>query len=298
MKIGTLRAKWAATVSLSNLCWRVVIQFCRQKPLGAVGGFALVVTILVAILAPVIAPYDQSFDVPNRLQAPSLSHFMGTDDFGRDVFTRVLFGSRLSLYVGFLSVALGSLAGTLVGSVSGFLGGKWDTVIQRFVDALLGFPSLVLAIVVVAGLGVSMNNVMIAIMIVFVPQIARVARSAVLSVREEDYVLAAFSLGATRTRTLFRHILPNSLAPIMILATGYLGTAVITEASLSFLGLGVPPPQASWGQMLQSGARLYFERAPWLAIFPGLAIAAVVFAFNVFGDALRDYVDPRLRGAR
>ena len=294
-----MQAKWAAAVALGNMWWRVVIQFSRQKPLGAVGGFALVVTILVAILAPVIAPYDQlKFDVPNRLQAPSLSHFMGTDDFGRDVFSRVLFGSRLSLYVGFLSVTLGSLAGTLVGSVSGFLGGKWDTVIQRFVDALLGFPGLVLAIVVVAGLGVSMNNVMIAIMIVFVPQIARVARSAVLSIREEDYVLAAFSLGATKTRILFRHILPNSLAPIMILATGYLGTAVITEASLSFLGLGVPPPQASWGQMLQSGARLYFERAPWLAIFPGLAIAAVVFAFNVFGDALRDYVDPRLRGAR
>lgn len=291
-----MQAKWAAIVSLGSMCWRVVIQFSRQKPLGAAGGFALAVTALVAILAPVIAPYDQfEFDVPNRLQAPSLSHFMGTDDFGRDVFTRVMFGSRLSLYVGFLSVALGSLIGTVVGSVSGFLGGKWDTVIQRFVDALLGFPSLVLAIVVVAGLGVSMNNVMIAIMIVFVPQIARVARSTVLSARQEDYVLAAFSLGATNTRTLFRHILPNSLAPIMILATGYLGTAVITEASLSFLGLGVPPPQASWGQMLQSGARLYFERAPWLAIFPGLAIAAVVFAFNVFGDAIRDYADPRLR---
>ena len=234
-----------------------------------------------------------------RSQPPDAARhriLLGSDTFGRDTFTRIVYGSRTSLFVGLLSVAIGAVAGTLIGIASGYLGGRVDILIQRVVDALMGFPSLVLALLMVVALGASLQNVTLAIAMTFVPRMTRLARSSALSIKQEVYVLASQAIGAGAVRVILRHILPNSLAPVFVLATGYLGTAVVAEASLSFLGLGVPPPAPSWGGMLELAARERMESAPWLAIFPGLALSIVVFSFAFFGDALRDAFDPRLRG--
>lgn len=273
-----------------------ILHFARRKPLGALGGIILVLVPLVAVLAPVIAPYDPvALNVPNRLNPPGAEFWLGTDTLGRDSFSRILFGARVSLYVGLVSVAIGTVVGLPLGVCSGYLGGKFDLLVQRVVDAAMGFPSLVLALILVVGLGPSLHSVTIAIAINLIPRMTRVARSSTLAVKAEVYVLAAKAIGCSSLRIMAWHVAPNTLAPVFVLATGYLGTAIVAEASLSFLGLGVPPPQPTWGGMLELAAKGYLEAAPWLAIYPGLALAVVVFAFALFGDALRDALDPRLR---
>lgn len=275
-----------------------LLSFVRRKPLGAFGATVLLLLVLVAIFAPLLAPYDPlSQEVRNRLKPPNTQWLFGTDNFGRDIFSRILYGSRVSLYVGLVSVSIGTVIGALVGITSGYLGGKVDLAVQRVVDALLGFPSLLIALLMTVALRPSLEAVAIAIAIGFTPRMTRLSRASALSVKEDVYVLAARAMGARTWRIVLAHVLPNSLAPVFVLATAYLGTAIVTEASLSFLGLGVPPPHPSWGGMLQFGARGYLEAAPWLTIFPGAALSLVVYSFAVFGDALRDVLDPRLRGA-
>ncbi len=272
-------------------------RFAWNYPLGAVGFLILLGMILMAVFANQVAPFDPlEQDVPNQYRSPGSQFWFGTDAFGRDGLTRIIFGARTSLYVGLVAVAFGSIAGTLLGVASGYMGGRFDIIVQRLVDAIMGFPSLVLALVLVVALGGSLNNVTIAIAVVFIPRAVRLARSSALSIKEEVYIAASQAIGASSLRVMFRHVLPNCLAPVFVLATGYLGTAVVTESSLSFLGLGVPPPHVSWGGMLNVGAHGHLEFAPWLAIFPGLAITLIVFAFAFLGDALRDALDPRLRG--
>ncbi len=275
---------------------RAIARFVRRTPLGAAGGLILVVLVLTAALAPFIAPYDPiAQDVPNRLREPGPQFLLGTDIYGRDVFSRIVYGARVSLYVGLASVLLGTAAGTILGVASGYLGGRIDLLAQRVTDTMLGFPPLVLAMVLVAAFGSSLNSVVLSIALSLVPRMVRLARSSALSVKSEPYVTAAIATGCPAPRIIGRHLLPNCLAPVFVLATGYMGTAIVVEASLSFLGLGVPPPTPSWGGMLQSGASGYLETAPWLTIFPGIALSAVTFGFALLGDALRDTLDPRLR---
>ena len=274
-----------------------VILFFRKKPLGALGGGALLLVILTAVFADQIAPYNPiQENYPVRLTPPTADYPFGTDAYGRDMFSRVVHGARVSLYVGTFAVVIGTVFGVAVGIATAYFGGYLDLVFQRFMDALMGFPGLVLALALVVALGASLNNVVLAIAIGFIPRMGRLARSSALSIKAEDYILAAHSVGLKPLRIMILHVLPNSFAPIMVLASGYLGAAIITEASLSFLGLGVPPPHPSWGRMLQFAAKRWLEAAPWLSIFPGLALTVTVFGFNLFGDALRDVLDPRLRG--
>jgi peptide/nickel transport system permease protein len=275
-----------------------ILKFIKKKPLGALGGASLLLIVFAAIFAPVLATHDpnQQMGADVRLLPPGGMFWFGSDEFARDIYSRVIYGARISLYVGIVSVSVGTFIGTFLGVASGYLGGMFDLIVQRFVDTLLGFPSLILAILLMAVLGASLNNVAIAIMIGFIPRLTRVSRSSSLSVKENDYVLAAQALGATSMRILVRHVIPNCLAPIIVLSTGFLGSAIVAEAGLSFLGLGVPPPHPAWGRMLQNAARTYQEAAPWMTIFPGAALSLAVFGFNLFGDALRDVWDPRLRG--
>ncbi|MDO8531467.1 MAG: ABC transporter permease [Dehalococcoidia bacterium] len=273
-----------------------VWKFSKRKPMGAIGGVIIVVMILAAVFAGIISTHDPyRMNVSDLFAPPGARYWLGTDNFGRDIFSRIVWGSRVSLAVGVASVAVGATGGALLGLISGFLGGKFDVVSQRFVDILMAFPVLILALTVVAALGPSVENVTIAVALVMVPPGARVVRSAALAVREMQYVDAAHAVGARNFRILFVHILPNCLAPYIIVATVNLGWAIVVEASLSFLGLGTPPPQPSWGAMLSSEGRSYLEKAPWIGIFPGVAISLSVFGFNILGDALRDVWDPRLR---
>jgi peptide/nickel transport system permease protein len=261
------------------------------------GAVVLALLIAVAAAASLLATHNPTAqDGMNTLAPPGSDNWLGTDSFGRDLYSRIIFGARISLYVGFVSVLLGATVGTLVGVTSGYLGGKVDLLVQRVVDAFLGFPTLLLALIMMVALGGSINNVTLAIAIVFTPRFARLSRASALSVREEVYSLAAEAIGCRTMRIVLRHVLPNSLAPVFVLATGYLGQAIVTEAGLSFLGLGVPPPTPSWGGMLRQGADGYMEVAPGVSIFPGLALSIVVFSFAFLGDALRDILDPRLRG--
>ncbi len=274
-----------------------ILRFSRRKPLGAFGGFIVALVIFVAIFAPLIAPADPyTHHASDSFSAPSLEYLAGTDIFGRDQLSRIIYGSRVSLFVGFVSVIIGTSVGMLIGIASAFLGGKFDLVVQRFVDTMMGFPGLVLVLVMVVALGPSLLNVTLAIAFNYFDKVIRLARSSALSVKEEPYILAATAVGVSTWRIIWRHVTPNSLAPVFVLATQQLGTAIVIEASLSFLGLGVQPPNPSWGNMLQSAARGNMELTPWLAIYPGMALAIVVFAFAVFGDALRDVLDPRMRG--
>lgn len=276
-----------------------VLAFCRAKPLGAAGAVLLGGLVFVAVLAPLLAPYDP-FDLRRRqtFLPPGQGFVLGTDNMGRDVLSRVIWGSRLSFLVGVLSVALGTAVGALLGLVSGYFGGLTDLAIQRFLDALMAFPMLVLALMVVAVLGPSAGNIIIAIAIVLLPQAARVVRSSVLSIKAQEYITAAQAMGAGHGRILWRHVLPNSLAPYIVVATTALAWAIIVEASLSFLGLGPPPPLVSWGTMLSEAGREYLGKAPWMAVFPGIVLSLAVFGVNLLGDALRDVLDPRLRGSR
>ena len=271
-------------------------RFMWQYPLGATGGVVLLFIVLVAIFAGQIAPYSPlAQDIPNGLRGPGGEFWLGTDILGRDLFSRVVFGARISLYVGLLAVSIGTVLGTLLGIASGYIGGRLDLLVQRFVDTVMGFPSLILAMVMVVGLGASVNNVTLALATTLTPRMIRISRGSALTVKEEVYIAASQAIGASTLRVMLRHVLPNSMAPVFVLATGYLGTVIVAEASLSFLGLGVPPPTPSWGALLQQGSE-YLEGAPWLTIFPGVALSAVVFSFAFLGDALRDAFDPRLRG--
>src|SRR6266702_6661592 len=271
-------------------------RFTRQRPLGAVGAAIIVIMIVAAFLAGFVAPYDPlATDYATMLQAPSSFHWFGTDSFGRDVLTRIIYGSRTALWIGFASSFLGATLGALIGVTSAYFGGKIDLVLQRFMDLLLSFPLIILALVVVSLLGSGMTNVSFAITVPMVPRCALVLRSSALALREMPFVEAARALGFGPMRIILRHMLPNVMAPYLIMLTAFLGQAILLEASLSFLGLGVTEPQAAWGLMLRGAAVDFAESAPWMAIFPGVAISLAVFAFNLFGDSLRDALDPKLR---
>ncbi len=252
--------------------------------------------IFAAALAGLIAPFDPlAPDYAAMLQAPSGAHWFGTDSYGRDVLSRIIYGSRTARWVGFASSFSGATLGALIGVASAYFGGKFDLVLQRFMDLLLSFPLIILALVVVAVLGTGTMNVILAIMVPMIPRCALVVRSSALALREMPFVEAARALGFGPVRIIVRHLLPNVTAPYLIMLTAFLGQAILLEASLSFLGLGVAEPQAAWGLMLRGAAVDFAERAPWMAIYPGLAISLAVFAFNLLGDSLRDALDPKLR---
>ena len=265
-----------------------------RNPIGIAGAIVVLLTILIALAAPLIAPYDPDSQGSARLLPPSWDNLMGTDELGRDTFSRIVYGSRVSLQVGIIAVLIALVIGALLGIVAGFFGGRLDSWLMRGVDILFAFPGLVLAIVIAGLLGASRTNAMIAIGVVYAPAFARVIRGSVLSVMNEPYVEAGRVAGATNGRLVRQHVLPNIIAPLIVMTTVYLSSAILSEAALSFLGLGTQPPQPSWGGMLNL-ARTYMEISPWMAIFPGLAIMVVVLGFNFLGDGLRDIFDPRLR---
>jgi peptide/nickel transport system permease protein len=268
---------------------------CR-KPLGAVSAAVIVTLVLTAIFADVLAPFDPVDTRPEiRLQAPSWAHPFGTDDIGRDVLSRIIFGARISLWVGLLAVGIGTMAGMVIGLLCGYCEGRVDLVMQRVMDAIQAIPGLVLALAIVSVLKPSTTNAMLAIAIVIIPGNSRIVRGAVLSTKQNRYVEAAHAIGCRHPRIILSHILPNVTAPILVIASIWLGNAILIEATLSFLGLGTQPPTPSWGLMLSSTGRAFMEQAPWLAIFPGLAISLAVLGFNMFGDTLRDAWDPKLR---
>jgi peptide/nickel transport system permease protein len=265
-----------------------------REPIGAVGLVIIVTLITVAILAPVIAPYPPDDQPGQRLEAPSATYWLGTDDLGRDIFSRLLYGARVSLQVGIIAVGIALVIGGILGLLSGYYAGTVDSLIQRLVDILLAFPTLILVIALTTVMGASTSTAMIAIGIAYSPAIARVVRGATLQVRQEQYVEAGKTIGVGPVRMILRHVTPNIAAPVIVQCTLLLSTAILAEAALSFLGLGTQPPAASWGAMLGTG-RKYMETAPWVAIFPGVAISITVLGFNLLGDALRDALDPRLR---
>jgi peptide/nickel transport system permease protein len=283
------------TVPRGHSFGRSLLKLMRRELIATALTLFLLAVIVLGVAAPLIAPYEPNALVGPRLLEPSSEFPLGTDELGRDVFSRVLYGARVSLIVGFAAVVLTMVVGGVLGIVSGFFFGWVDNVIQRVMDALMAFPALILAIALVAAMGRSTSNVVLAISIVMVPVTVRIVRSAVLVEMTQPYIEAARVVGARRTRIMARHLLPNVLVPIVIVGSSSLGIAILTEAALSFLGLGVQPPTPSWGNMINASSRLFLFKAPWVAIFPGLAITAVVTAFNFIGDAIRDEMDPRLR---
>jgi len=271
----------------------------RDKPLGAFGAVVLLFFLACGVLADVIAPYGFNDISPlDRIQPPSLEHWFGTDNLGRDVLSRCLYGAQLSVIIGLSAAFLATLISTLIGIVSGYFGGRIDLLVQRFVDAWMIFPELVVLIVVVSVLGPGMPQIIGILGLGLGIAGSRIVRSAVISVREHMYVHAAQSIGAPSPRILWRHVFPNVLPPIIVLLTTRVGTAILAESGLSFLGLGVPPPAPTWGSMLTGSGRTYMFDGPWLALAPGLCLTVVVYSTNVFGDALRDLLDPRMRGSR
>lgn len=271
-------------------------EFVRRRPLGAIGAAVVVLMIVVAAFAGVLAPYDPvAVDFGAMLARPSALHWLGTDAFGRDVLSRLVYGSRTALFVGFGAAFVGATAGAILGVGSAYFGGRLDLYLQRLMDIFLSFPLIILALAIVAILGNALHNVIMAITIPMIPRCALVIRSSALSIREMPYVDAARAAGFGHGRIILRHMLPNVMAPYLILLTAFLGQAILLESSLSFLGLGVQEPTAAWGLMLRGAAVEFAETAPWMAIFPGLAISLAVFAFNLFGDSLRDALDPKLR---
>jgi peptide/nickel transport system permease protein len=273
-----------------------VLEFARRQPLGTVGAGVIAVMFLVALAAPLLAPYNpEAVDFTAMLARPSAAHWLGTDAFGRDVLSRLIYGSRTALLVGFGAALLGATAGAVLGVGSAYFGGRVDLYLQRGMDVLLCFPLIILALAIVAMMGNTVPNVILAITIPMIPRCALVIRASALSIREMPYIDAARAAGFRHGRIMLRHMLPNVMAPYLIMVTAFLGQAVLLEASLSFLGLGVQEPTAAWGLMLRGAAVEFAESAPWMAIFPGLAISLAVFAFNLFGDSLRDALDPRLR---
>lgn len=284
-----------ASASRSGRLWRLA----RRKPLGALAGLLLVVMVALALLADQVAPYGyDDADMFARLRPASGSHWLGTDNLGRDLLSRVVHGARVSMAVGFGGVALGLLGALAIGLVSGYFGGRLDLALQRVVDAFMCFPLLLVALTIMALLGPGLANVILTLGLVLAVRDSRVIRGTVLSVKEHLFVEAARALGASHAGILGRHVLPNTFAPIVVLATVNIGAVILIEAALSFLGFGVPPPHPSWGGMLSSTGIVHMLRAPWLALWPGVALSLTVFAANMLGDALRDVLDPRLRGTQ
>jgi peptide/nickel transport system permease protein len=276
---------WLATVRL----------FARRNPLGAAGGAVIIVMVLVAAFADVIAPYNPVANAFDRMhEPPSLENWFGTDQFGRDVFSRIVYGARTALLVGFVSAVVGALIGLILGVASAYFGGRTDLIFQRVFDVFMAFPIIILALALIAIFGTGTQNVIIAITIPFIPRCARVVRSSALSIREIPYIDAARANGYSDARIILRHMVPNVMAPYLIMITAFVGQAILLEASLSFLGLGVQDPLPAWGLMLRN-AQEFIRTEPWIAIWPGVAISLGVFGFNLFGDAVRDALDPRLR---
>jgi peptide/nickel transport system permease protein len=272
-------------------------RFVRKNPLGAAGGALMLVLVVAALFADVFATHNPVRTSSRVLVAPGAEFWLGSDNLGRDLYSRVVHGARISLTVGLASTLLGAVVGGLVGLLSGYVGGKTDLIAQRLMDVMQALPILVLALVLAAALGPSLTNTIVAISVVIAPRAARVVRASVLSIREFAYVESARAVGVGHLRVAFRHILPNTFGPFVVLVTAQLGGAILVEAALSFLGLGIPEPYPSWGRMLSIAAAEYAQKAPWLVIYPGLAISLAVFGTNLLGDALRDTLDPRLRGS-
>jgi peptide/nickel transport system permease protein len=276
--------------------WRRFRRVFLQRKLVLFGVIVLIVLVLTAIFAPLIAPYNPYVqDMSQTLQDPSWEHWLGTDNLGRDTFSRLVYGTRTALYVGFGTVAVAAVLGMALGLLAGFLGGATNTVIMRIMDALMGFPMLILALLLAALMGGGIQNVIIALAIATLPAYARLMCSETLSVRENEYIMAQHAIGSKRLRTMARHVLPNAFQPSLVLITTMLGTVILAEAALSFIGIGIQPPGAAWGSMAADGYR-HLESHPQLAFAPAIAITIVVFAFNMVGDGLRDALDPRLRG--
>ncbi len=274
----------------------VTLGLIRRQPLAAAGAFIVIVMILMALLADIIAPYNPiEADFTSMHLPPSAEFWLGTDQFGRDLLSRLIFGARTALLVGFVAAFVGATAGLVLGVASAYFGGWVDLVLQRVMDVFIAFPLIIMALAVVAVLGTGIDKVIIAITIPLIPQCARVVRSNALAIREIPYVDAARACGFGHTRIILRHMVPNVMAPYLIMLTYFVGQAILLEAVLAFLGLGVQEPTPAWGLMLQGGAEEYAESAPWIAIFPGVAISLAVFGFNLFGDGLRDVLDPKLR---
>lgn len=276
--------------------WGSLAHYIRRYPLGAIGALIFMAFVLTAIFAPVLTGFDPTSTNPkSSLANPGGAHILGADFMGRDMWSRIVYGARISLAVGIGATALGCLLGTAIGLMSGYFGGWFDLIVQRLIDIMQSLPLLVMALVMAASLGPSMTNTIIAIAIPSIPNVARIIRSNTLQLREMPYVEAARAVGMSEIAIAVRHVLPNTVAPLIVLGTAQLGSAILTEASLSFLGLGVPEPHPSWGRMLSESAAEYVRTAPWLVIFPGIAISLAVFGTNLLGDAVRDILDPRQR---
>ncbi|MFC2949007.1 nickel transporter permease [Virgibacillus sediminis] len=275
--------------------WKIVFNKLKKNKASMVGGFLILLFIIIAIVGPYFTPYSPNTqDVVNKLAPPSAENWFGTDHFGRDIFSRIIHGMSITLYVGFFSVFLGATLGVLIGVVSGYYGGRTDTILMRIMDVLLAFPGILLALAIVSVLGGNLFNVILAVAISSVPVFARIVRGSTLSVKKLEYIDAMKALGASDTRIIFKHILPNVSSPIIVQATLSIATAILSASGLSFLGLGAQPPTPEWGAMLSDG-RNYLFNAPHVATFPGLAIVAVVLAFNILGDGLRDALDPKTK---
>jgi len=284
-----LAARWA----------RAVLRFARQKPLGALGAIIVVAMLVMTLFAEQIAPYAYDETIRGaRMKPPSSAHWLGTDNLSRDMWSRIVYGARVSVTVGFATIALAIAVATAIGVSSAYFGGAYDLVVQRVVDAWLSFPYLIIILSVMAVLGPGRANLIVSVAIIAAATNSRVIRGAALTVMQHHFVEAARAMGCGHARIIVRHILPNVAATIIILATIGLGTVILAESALSFLGFGVPPPYPSWGAMLSGSGRTNMLRAPWMAIWPGVAISLAVFGFNMLGDALRDVLDPRLRGGR
>lgn len=284
------------TLEPKRSAWRIALDFARRQPLGTFGLVIVVVMFLAGVLAGWIAPFDpEENDFSAMMEAPSLVHWLGTDQLGRDIFSRLVFGARTALIVGFSAAFMGGIIGLVLGVSSAYFGGWFDLLFQRVLDVLMAFPLIILALAVVSVFGTGVFNVILAITIPLIPRCGRVVRASALSVREVPYVDAARALGFSHARIVLRHMVPNVIAPFLILLSAFVGQAILAEASLSYLGLGVQEPVPAWGLMLQGGAEEYATTAPWIAVFPGLAIMLTVLGISLFGDALRDAIDPKLR---